>query len=302
MSPPDGPHTQRSVCALLTCFNRRDKTLACLAALRASEGIDAVRLHAVLVDDASRDGTVAAVREAQPWVDVIEADGDLFWCRGMHRAFSRALAQGHDHYLWLNDDTMLDPDALARLLACHDVLARREGEAVIVVGSTRDRDSGALTYGGELRRSGWQPLRYRLAPPQAEPVRVCTFNGNVVLVSAAAAAVVGNLDPLYEHAMGDTDYGLRAGRLGVGCWLAPGTHGLCSHNPVTGTFADPALPWRRRWALMLGRKGLPPRSWWHFTRLHAGWWWPLLFAWPYLRMIGLRVGLARERRAGTAGR
>jgi GT2 family glycosyltransferase len=169
---------------------------------------------------------------------------------------------------------------------------------VVIVGSTRDHDTGALTYGGELRRSGWQPLRYGLAMPQAEPLCVDTFNGNIVLVSAAAATVVGNLDPVYEHAMGDIDYGLRAGRLGVGCWLAPGTHGLCSHNPVTGTFVDPSLPWRKRWSLMLGRKGLPPRSWWHFTRLHTGWLWPVMFVWPYARMVGIRFGPDRTGHRG----
>ena len=189
MTTPVPMPRQRSVCALLTCFNRREKTLACLAALRASEGIDHVSLNAVLVDDASRDGTVAAVHEAHPWVDVIEADGDLYWCRGMHRAFARALAQRHDFYLWINDDTLLDHDALARLLACHDELVRRRGEAVLIVGSTRDGRSGDLTYGGESRVSGWQPLRFALVPPQAEPIRVHTFNGNIVLVSAAAAAI-----------------------------------------------------------------------------------------------------------------
>jgi GT2 family glycosyltransferase len=280
---------RRSVCALLTCFDRREKTLACLAALEASAGVESCELHAVLVDDGSRDGSAAAVRERFPWVQVIEAEGDLYWCRGMHRAFGQAQAWDHDFYLWLNDDTLLDRDAVARLLACHDDLRARLGRPLIVAGSTRDGGSGKLTYGGESQASGWRRLRFALVAPQAEPVRVDTFNGNIVLVSAAAAAIVGNLDPTYEHAMGDTDYGLRAGRLGVPSWLATGTHGLCEHNSQAGTYRDHELPWRRRWTLMLGRKGLPPRSWWQFTRRHGGPLWPALLLWPYTRVIASRL-------------
>jgi GT2 family glycosyltransferase len=289
---PSKPGATR-VCALLTCFNRRETTLACLAALGASTGVEGVTLRAVLVDDASTDGTAAAVRERFPWVEVIEAEGDLYWCRGMHRAFARALEQGHDHYLWLNDDTLLDADALVRLLACHDHIVQGQRAAVLVVGSTRDPHSGRHTYGGENRVSAWRPVRFRLAAPQAVAQRVDTFDGNVVLVSAAAAAVVGNLDPRFEHSMGDADYGLRAGRRGVPTWLAPGMHGTCSVNPLTGSFADPALPWRRRWQLFSGRKIMPPRSWWLFTRLHGGPLWPAMFVWPYARMAAQAFGLGR---------
>lgn len=271
------------VCVLLTSFNRRAQTLACLERVGASRGLEDVALEAVLVDDASPDGTAAAVRETFPWVQVIESEGDLFWCRGMHRAFAWALGQRHDFYLWLNDDTLPDHDALARLLACHAALAAHGARPLIVVGSTRSAHDGHVTYGGEQRLSR-RRLRFGLVQPGAEPRPVDTFNGNMVLIDAAAAALAGNLDPGFEHAMGDTDYGLRATRAGVACWLAPGTHGTCENNPLAGTYRDRALPWARRWALMLGRKGLPPRSWWRLTRRHGGALWPALLAWPYARL------------------
>jgi GT2 family glycosyltransferase len=298
MTLVEGPGlASRRVCALLTCFNRRDKTLTALSALRASFLHAGVEPYAVLVDDASHDGTAVAVRERFPWVLVLESPGDLYWCRGMHLAFAEALKRGADFYLWLNDDTFLEEDALRRLMHCHDEVHAREGRPLIVVGSTRDADSGALTYGGENRVSRWRPARFaKVAPPLAAQ-RVDTFDGNIVLVSAAAAARVGNLDAAFEHAMGDTDYGLRAARAGVPTWLAPGWHGRCPENPLTNTQFDASLPWSRRWRLMLGRKGLPPRSWWRFNRRHAGWLWPLSFAWPYARMWLLRLGLAAERRA-----
>jgi GT2 family glycosyltransferase len=279
-----------SVCALLACFNRREKTLACLEALLASRGLAHVKLRVILVDDASTDGTPTAVRERYPRIHVVETEGDLYWCRSMHRAMQLAMKQGHQHLLWLNDDVLPDPDALARLLISHDALRRSPDQPMIMVGSTREPAGPRITYGGERRRGGWNPLAFKHVQPSNVPQAVHTFNGNIVLINQAAAARVGNLDPAFEHAMGDTDYGLRATRLGVGCWLAPGSYGVCSHNPSQGTYRDASLPWRQRWALIRGRKGLPVRSWWIFTRRHAGWVWPALFVWPYLRLVlaGLR--------------
>jgi GT2 family glycosyltransferase len=281
------------LCALLTCFNRREKTLACLAALQVNAERAAVELSAVLVDDASTDGTAAAVRERFPWVQVVVAEGNLYWCRGMHRAYAAALPQGHSYYLWLNDDTTLMPDALSRLLACHSQLQMQTPQPVIVVGSTRDSLGRRTTYGGERRRHWWPTTFGKVVPPATEPMRVDTFDGNIVLLSRAAAIQVGNLDPHFEHAMGDIDYGLRANRAKVSTWVAPAWHGVCDDNPVEGTYLDTTLPWRRRWALMLGRKGLPVRSWMHFNRQHSGALWPATFAWPYLRMLAQRVGLGR---------
>lgn len=276
------------LCALLTCFNRRDKTLDCLRALAASTGLRDVQVHAVLVDDGSTDGTARAVAAEFPWVRVVRvdpADGALFWCRGMHRAFAAAIETGFDHYLWLNDDTMLAPDALARLLATGAALRRRQGAAVIVVGSTVDAETGVVTYGGERRPSRWHPLRVERLQPLAVAQRCDSMTGNIVLIPADVALRVGNIDPVFEHSMGDTDYALRARRRGVQVWVDAGTHGTCSDNSPLGTWCDTTQPLRARWRDMMTRKGLPWRSWLVLTRRHAGPLWPIHFASPYVNVI-----------------
>ena len=273
-----------SLCAVLTCFNRLEKTLACLARLESTAVAAGVKLHAVVVDDGSSDGTAAQVSARFSWVEVIVNQGEaLFWCRGMHRAFGTALSQGYDQYLLLNDDTMLDADALPRLLAEVTMLAARTTQPVLLVGSTRDAQRGTLTYGGQLRPSPNRYTTFVKIEPGSQPRRVETFNANVVLIPAAAAQHVGNLDPLFEHALGDLDYGLRATAAGVEVWLASGLHGTCDNNSALGTFKDADRPLVKRWRHMLSRKGLPWRSWLHFTRRHATWRWPLFFVWPYLR-------------------
>lgn len=290
-----GPGVPLRVCLLMTCFNRRDSTLACLQAVEASTGIGHVQLSVVLVDDGSTDGTAQAVRGAHPWVTVIGSEGDLYWCRGMHRAFAHALPFGYDHYIWLNDDTFPQPDALARLIACAHDLTQGRPQPVIVVGSVVHPITRQLTYGGERRISRLRPLSLRRVRPGDHLQPVDTMNGNLVLVNALAAAQVGNLDPGFEHAMGDIDYGFRARGAGVGVWLAPGTHGQCSLNGTRGTFQDTSLALGRRWQLMMARKGLPWRSWLRLTRRHAGLTWPLYFAWPYVRLVGEAARLRQGR-------
>lgn len=281
--PSDRPKPRLAV--LLTSFNRKAKTLAALNALAGNTGLEDVDLSVVLVDDGSTDGTAEAVGQAFPWVRVEHGDGSLFWCRGMHRAFELAMQTGYDYYLWLNDDTLLQPDAVSRMLACHADLHARHGKPSIVVGSTVDEHTGKLTYGGERRVSWWRRTTFVRVEPTEDAQRCDSMNGNFVLIPADVARKVGNLDPAFEHAMGDTDYALRAVSLGVELWVAAGVFGTCGHNSIKGTFLDPSLPFSRRWKHFLSRKGLPWRSWMVFTRRHAGPFWPMFFALPYAKQL-----------------
>ncbi len=284
-----------SLCALLASHERRESTLAALHAL-FEQRADGVAINAVLVDDGSRDGTAAAVRGAFANVQVIEGDGRLYWCRAMHRAMDVALAGGHDWLLWLNDDTLLEPGALLRLIECERALRERFGAPVIVVGTTVDAQRAPI-YGGRWRGSRWRPLNWRLVAPTMQPQPLHTMDGNLVLLGREVLARVGNLEPRFEHAMGDHDYALRAAKRGVPAWLAPGVHARGALNPLGGGFDDPSLPLAQRWRAMMGRKGLPWRSWMLFTRRHAGWLWPLVFGWPYLRVLLKWPASAHARRS-----
>lgn len=237
----------------------------------------------IVVDDASTDGTADAVREAFPKATVIAGDGHLFWARGMHVGLALALQRSASHVLWLNDDVRLHVNALGQLLSELEALTHRLGRSPILVGAMADAN-GKLSYGGDVAAGRWRRFRYTRVGGSDEALRCDAMNGNCVLMEMDVARAVGNIDPLFEHAMGDTDYALRAGAAGIPVYVAPGFVGVCSTNPVEGGFADTSLPLARRWRLMLHRKGLPWRSWLHFTRRHGGWLWPAYFAWPYIRV------------------
>lgn len=268
---------------LMACHNRRPKTLACLAALRRAAASAGSNYLLYLFDDGSSDGTAEAALAVEPQACILRGDGSSFWNRSMHAAFAEAMRRGHSHYLWLNDDTTLAPEALNELFST----TRRSGnDEVIVVGAVRDPVSGNLSYGGSRRASPrWRPFLAHNVEPGGEPAAVDIINGNVVLVPHAVATRLGNLDPTFEHAMGDTDYALRARRAGITILQTGRFVGDCSRNAVRGTLRDRAAPLRQRLTDAMSRKGLPPRSWWTLCRRHGGLLWPAHFAWGYTKVI-----------------
>lgn len=258
------------IAVLMTCFNRRDLTIGCLETLRDQAHFREEDLF--LVDDGSRDGTGEAVLAAMPGANVIRGDGSLFWNGGMRLAWDSAKASGRhfDFYLWLNDDVRLAPGTLAMLVEDADAVAPR-GAAVIVAAALTEPGKDTITYGAHVRPDARKPLRLSMVAPQGRPTPVDTISGNVVLISAAAEAKLGNMHPGFEHIYGDLDYGFRARAAGIPMALASRLGGTCGANPLDGSSLDPAMGklarLRQRWA---EDKKVHARDWRRFVALHGG--------------------------------
>ena len=275
----------KKIAILISCHNRRAKTLSCLTALFASGPVSNKAFEVIVVDDGSTDGTAQSVLERFPIVNIIKGDGNLYWNGGMRVAFAAAMVNGFDYYLWLNDDTLLYPTAMQSLIKRSRDLMVRQGKSVIVVGSTQDERDGQLTYGGVIRSRKWKPTTFNLIAPRDVPVECDTMNGNCVLLPREVVESVGNLEEKFSHAMGDLDYGLRAGYAGFAIWIMPGFAGTCSKNAVTSSFNDANLSISVRLRKMMQPKGLPLSSWRVFTQRHAGIFWPIYWLWPYGKVI-----------------
>jgi GT2 family glycosyltransferase len=238
-----------------------------------------------LVDDGSADGTDQSVRERYSEVNLIKGDGSLYWNGGMRVAFSAAMERDFDYYLWLNDDTLLYPTAINSLITTFGELEAKHGKSSIVVGSTQDPHDDRLSYGGVIRPNKWKTLFFKLVNPKDVPIECETMNGNCVLIPRTIAKLVGNLEKVFVHSMGDLDYGLRARYEGFSVWVMAGFAGTCSRNAVSGSFNDAGLPVAVRLRKMVQPKGLPLSSWRVFTQRHAGFLWPIFWLWPYARMM-----------------
>ncbi len=281
-----------SIAVLMACYNRRETTLKCLRALFDQVWSTAVEMTVYLVDDASTDGTGDAVRKNFPNVNVLQGDGNLFWCGGMRLAWAAAFGGGYDYFLWLNDDTILFPEALQKMLATSQFLRDREGHGVIVSGSTRDPKTGRATYGGVNELSWLQPMGVRLVEPGEAPKPCRTVHGNCVLVPREVAGVLGNLSGSFLHHLGDFDYGLRGAKVGISSWIAPDYVGTCSPHPIAESHLDRRVRTRDRIRMLKSPAGLPPlRQWMVYTYRHAGWLWPIYWFRALVRILSPQLWL-----------
>lgn len=266
----------------MACHNRCDTTLACLAKLfqcRCEDAFLGYELSVYLVDDCSTDGTGNAVRFSYPDVQVIEGNGSLYWNQGMRLAWEEASNKTYDGYIWLNDDTMLYPAAISCMLRSLVAQECETGKKGIVVGSCRAPQAYAgkhvfssnpkLTYGGRHIKG--------LIQPENRPIPISAFNGNLVLVSREAFAVLGNLSNAYRHSFGDIDYGLRAQKAGIPVWLAPGFLAECSRNPLP-KWRNPDVSFWERWRAVRTPKGWNIPELKAFAQVRGKRWWILSLA------------------------
>jgi GT2 family glycosyltransferase len=266
---------------LITCFNRREKTLACLGALKEA-CTESLTYSIFIVDDGSSDGTFDAISRSFPDAKLIRGPGDLYWNRGMRRAWSEALPTATDYYLWLNDDLVLRPGSVHALVQHSMDNAARFGGKLIVVGRTLNPKTRQTTYGGYRRRDGISRLRFRHL--REDEVFCDTMNGNCVLIPASAAKDIGINDTRYSHAFGDLDYGLRAVSAGYTILQMPQYVGLQEFNDnYHNSIAKMNL--RNAVFILTHPKGIPIMEWFVFCRSHGGPLWPVNFGLRYFKML-----------------
>lgn len=93
--------------------NHRDDTLACLASLAQNTYPNN---QIIVLDNASSDGSVAAIRAAFPAVQIIELTKNLGYAGNNNVGIAAAIAQGADWVFVLNEDTILDPNCIQELV------------------------------------------------------------------------------------------------------------------------------------------------------------------------------------------
>lgn len=280
------------VLALIACFDRRETTTAALRNLSKQRTLRALNVAIVLYDAGSTDRTADAVMAEFPMVEVVRGHASAYWSRSMEMAQRRGLAACLPRYLlWLNDDVVLDDDALSRAVDIAEIL----DDQSVVTGALRDPHSGSTTYTG-MRRAGRHPLQWKRIDPTDGLQTVDTFNGNFVLVPRSVYLRVGTIDGRFEHAYGDIDYGSRVSRAGFHSVLAPGHFGSCARNLRAGTWRDAAMPRSERFRLVFAPKAMPLRPHVRFLRRYA----PV--AWPAHAFVGYaKVLLLIARRKHLGG-
>lgn len=212
-------------------WNGREDTLRCLAALARVRGA-----HAVYVaDNGSEDGTPAAVRALHPDVTVIENGANLGFSGGNNPAIARALADGCDWVVLVNNDAEPEPEALAAFQEA----AGRAPSAGVLAGVLLSED-GRLQWAGQRVGLRWgysgRPDGYgRLDRPGLVVERdVDRAVGAFMAVSRQAVEAVGLLDDALFAYVEDVDWSLRIRAAGLRCRLVPGARARHALSQSTG--------------------------------------------------------------------
>lgn len=237
----------KRLAVLLTVHNRKEKTLESLRKL--FDNILNIDIMVYLTDDGCTDGTREMVHSLYPTINIVDGDGTLFWNRGMLAAWKEASKNAADYFLWLNDDTLLLPDALERLLEA----SRKVMDNALIVGSTYGF-AKELTYGGRQNNR-----KHTIIEPDEKEMKKCqTFNGNIVLIPMHIFHVLGFNDAYFRHSFGDIEYGLRANKKGVDCYIAPGFYGFCERNNPIPIFRRKNYSLLQRLKLLYSPLGFNP--------------------------------------------
>jgi GT2 family glycosyltransferase len=203
-----------SVAAVVLSWNGREDTLACLRSL-AGEAVDAI-----VVDNASEDGSAEAVELAFPDVELMRNDVNRGYAGGMNVGIRRALERGADHVLLLNNDVEVELGAVARLAAA------AEGAGAVSPLITFADHPETVWYAGASfdPRRGYNGRHRGLGRPAAEFTRVAETDracGAAMLIPRAALDEVGLLDEELFAYFEDAEWSLRARRAALPIRVAP---------------------------------------------------------------------------------
>jgi len=226
--------------------------LACLDSL-ACDPSNTGRIHVVVVDNDSRDGSVQIIREAVvasgrgAWITVVAADRNGGFASGNNIGIDAARRSLSDleAIVLLNPDTIARPCSLVRLV---DFLAARP--EVGIVGASLENGEGQAEPSahrfpsplGELEgASAFGPLTRLLrshvvTPPIRDEAHACDWvSGACLAIRREVLDAIGGLDAGYFLYFEEVDYCRRAKLAGWECWYLPDTTIVHLEGASTGT-------------------------------------------------------------------
>lgn len=208
------------VWAVVLGWNHSEDTVACLQSLLASRN---VRLKIVYVDNGSNPEELQSVMALVSDVAVIRHPNNVGVPRAFNSGLAYALKRDADYVFMANNDTIVDPDCLAKLvdagtahpeagLLAPKIFYHREQDVIWSAGSRLRRFPPAIVM---RQTTGADDGRYDDLG-EIEFSSFCT-----VLLRASALKAAGLMDPNFVYYYEDYDLSLRVRLAGYTLRLVP---------------------------------------------------------------------------------
>jgi GT2 family glycosyltransferase len=229
------------VCTILVNWNGWRDTAECLESCRRlSHPMAAI----IVVDNGSTDDSVRQLRRLFPEVLLITSAVNLGFAGGNNVGIHSALNMGAEYVWLLNNDTVVEPDALSALVAV------MERDSTVGIAGSRityfDTPEAVWFAGGFFSRWGWTVHRDERDPASNHGggVRDVDFvTGCSLFARASAVREIGPLDERYFLYWEDVDWSVRATHAGWRVVYAPASvvrHKVSASMPDT----DSVIRWR----------------------------------------------------------
>jgi GT2 family glycosyltransferase len=204
-------------------------------------------LRTIVVDNGSDDGTEVAVRASHPDAAFIQLGSNLGFASGNNVGIRVALAGGADAVLILNNDTLVPPEAIERMVrALQDDLSAGACSPVIAYTSRPERlwFAGA-TYDPRHWHAGRASSYERGAALPTRPAEIDRAVGAAMLVRAEVIEALGAFDDELFFLYEDVEWSLRIRKAGWRILLVPAarishrvsaSQGGASHTGTTAYF------------------------------------------------------------------
>ena len=251
---------------VIVSYNTCQLTLDCLASVYAALAQEGLAAQVCVVDNASSDDSAARIAEHYPQATLIRSAENLGFAGGTNLGLARllALAPVPRHILLLNPDTLVQPQALTRMIAFLD--AHPE---VGAVGAQLAYGDGSFQHGAFSFPTLWMALfdfwtihhrlihsrlngRYpRRLYEAGEPFPIDHPLGAALMMRREALEQVGPLDEGYFMYCEEIDWCLRAKRLGWAIYCVPQARITHLEGQSTRQFRDRMFValWRSRFRL-----------------------------------------------------
>jgi len=245
-------------------WNGLADTLECLGSLSR---LDYPAYEVIVVDNGSTDGSPAAIRERFPDVELIENGKNRGFTGGNNVGLRRALEQGTDYALLLNNDTEVAPDFLQLLVQAADADPRVGIGGPTIYYFDQPRTVWSAGGGIDWRRGKTRMLGLNeLDAGQfgEEPREVDFVTGCALLVKRAVMEQAGLLDERFFAYYEETEWCVRARHAGFSIVHVPKAK-VWHKIPLDGRDSSPLVHYymTRNRLLFLRAAGAGWRVWGH---------------------------------------
>lgn len=207
------------VITIILNTSHRDDTLACLDSLRRALYC---ANDVIVLDNNSSDGSAEAVRRLFPEVEVVSLARNLGYGGNNNVGIELACRRGADWVFVLNEDTILAPDCLTRMVEAGESDARIGMVGPMVY---HHSEPDVIQSAGGRLGPAWEALHYgenERDCGQFDRLRdVAWLSGCAIMARRACIEQAGALDDRFFYYYDETEWCLRAGDYGWRITHAP---------------------------------------------------------------------------------